>query len=158
MKLCAALIALAVSSVTAFAGEVANVSGVGKGKATSMVEAVGKGHLLMQSVTEYASYKSADPKSPFNGMTGKCWGAIEIKPPTASGKGNCAFATTSGDKHFNTWTATGLAKDGALVGTWAIVGGSGKFAGASGGGKFHSLTDRDAGTFVNTVSGAVVLK
>ena len=158
MKFCAAFIALAVSSITAFAGDVASVSGVGKGKATSMVEAVSKGHVLMQSVTEYKSFESVDAKSPFNGMTGKCWGAIEIKPPAASGKGNCAFTTASGDKHFNTWTATGLTKDGAVVGTWTMIGGTGKYVGASGGGKFRSLTDRDAGTFVNTVSGAVIFK
>lgn len=158
MRLKVMLALLAIGCTPAIAGDAASVSGVGKGKSTSMIEPVAKGHILMNSVSEYTSYVSTDPNSPFNGMKGKCWGAIEIKAPAASGQGNCAFTTASGDKNFNKWTVTGMAKDSALVGTWVVVGGTGKYQGASGGGSFHSVTDRDAGTFVNKVEGAIILK
>lgn len=149
---------LAVACVPAFATEIVNVGGLGKGTNKSSVVMVGEGHMLMNSITMYESFESADPKSPFNGMTGQCWGAIEIKVPSASGRGHCEFTDKSGDKNYNTWVATGLAKDGALLGNWTVIGGTGKYQNATGGGKFNSRTDRKAGTFENKVEGALILK
>ena len=149
---------LVAGAVSVQAAEVRNASGVGKGKTETIAEAVGEGHMFLNSVSTYESFVAADPDSPFNGMTGKCWGAIEVRAPGASGQGNCVFKDAAGDKNYNVWIATGLAKDGALVGTWTLLGGTGKFEGASGGGNFHSKTDRKAGTFENTVEGALVLK
>ena len=63
----------------------------------------------------------------------------------------------NGDKQISTWVATGVAKSGAITGTWTHVGGTGRYQGATGGGTFHSLTDRKTGTFVNTVKGAILL-
>ena len=148
----------AVACAPAFAGELFNVGGLGKGTSQSSVVMVSEGHMLMNSITTYQSFDSVDPKSPFNGMTGQCWGVIEIKVPSASGRGHCEFTDKSGDKNHNTWVATGLAKDGALQGSWTVIGGTGKYQNATGGGKFLSLTDRKAGTFENKVEGALFLK
>jgi hypothetical protein len=150
--------AFALVCAPAFAGELFNVSGVGKGTSQSSVAMVGEGHMLMNSINSYKNFESVDPKSPFSGMTGQCWGAIEIKIPSASGRGHCEFTDKSGDKSYNTWVATGLAKDGALTGTWTLIGGTGKYKNATGGGQFHSRTDREAGTFENEVEGALILK
>ncbi|NKB53533.1 MAG: hypothetical protein GKR97_15155 [Rhizobiaceae bacterium] len=156
-KLLLASAVLAVAMVSANASETFNIGGVGKGTNQTMMEIVGDGHMLLNTVSTYESFESADTSNPFENMNGKCWGAIEIKVPSASGHGNCVFTDTSGDKHYNMWTAKGLSKDGALVGTWALIGGTGKYENASGGGTFHSMTDRKAGTFVNTVSGALIV-
>lgn len=147
------------ASTPAFAGEAFNVSGVGKGKTTrTVVETIAEGHVLIGLNGQYETYEAANPSSPFKGMTGQCWGAVEVKPPSASGGGNCAFTTPSGDKHFNRYVVKGVTKDGALVGTWSVIGGTGKFEGAAGGGTFQSQTDEESGTFTNTVEGAIVTK
>ncbi len=151
--------AAVVAGITsASAAESFNIGGVGKGTNETMMEIVGDGHMLLNTVSTYESFESSDASNPFKNMSGKCWGAVEIKVPSASGHGNCVFTDTSGDKNYNMWTAKGLAKGGALVGTWALIGGTGKYKNASGGGTFHSVTDRKAGTFVNTVSGALIVK
>ena len=151
-------ILLAAGASGVHAGETFSSDGVGKGTNETTIEVIGEGHMLMHSVSTYESFESADAKSPYAGMTGKCWGAIEIKAPGASGGGNCVFTGTSGDKNFNSWTVKGLGKDGALIGIWSAIGGTGMFQNSSGGGKFHSLADRETGKFVNTIEGAITLK
>ncbi|MEQ8824688.1 MAG: hypothetical protein RIC14_09965 [Filomicrobium sp.] len=146
------------SSTTGFAGELSSFNGVAKGKSTRQAEPVAEGHVLLNLSTVYSSFETSDPKSPFKDQTGKCWGAIEVNPPNANGGGNCVFTTASGDKHFNKWTVTGLSKDGASVGNWVVIGGTGKYEGASGGGTFQALTDQKTGETSNTVEGAVILK
>ena len=150
--------AFAVGTVGAHAGETYNAGGVAKGTNQTTIEVVSEGHMLMHTVSTYESLETTDANSPYNGMTGKCWGAVEIKVPGASGAGNCAFVNAAGEKNFTAWTVKGLGKDGALVGTWAALGGTGKYQNASGGGTFSSLTDRSGGTFVNRIEGALTLK
>ena len=150
-------LAIAAGMMGAHAAEIFDAGGVGKGTNQTTIEIVSEGHMLMHTVSTYDSFESTDASSPYNGMTGKCWGSVEIKVPGASGSGNCAFVNASGDKNFNAWTVKGLGKDGALLGTWTVVGGTGKYKGATGGGSFSSLADRTTGKFVNTVEGALTL-
>lgn len=154
------LMAIAVIACTAGAeaAETYNAGGVAKGKNQTTIEIVSEGHMLMHTVSTYGSFQATDSGSPYDGMTGKCWGAVEIKVPGASGGGNCAFTNASGDKNFNSWSVKGLGKDGALLGTWTVLGGTGKYQNASGGGTFNSLADRNTGMFVNTIEGALTLK
>ena len=142
----------------AHAGGAVDVSGVAKGTTNSEITPIDKGHVLINIASTYKVFEVNDPSNPFKDMTGKCWGAFEIKAQSASGSGNCAFTDASGDKNYNYWTANGLAPDGAVLGTWTLIAGTGKYLGASGGGGFHSLTDREKGTAVNTVTGAITLK
>ena len=157
-RLLIAAACLAAATAGTQAGETFDAGGVGKGTNKSSVVMVREGHMLMNSISTYTGYEAADAKSPMNGMTGTCRGAIEFKIPSATGQGHCEFTDKSGDKQISTWVATGVAKGGALTGTWTVVGGTGRYQNASGGGTFHSLTDRKAGTFVNTVKGAILIK
>jgi hypothetical protein len=81
-----------------------------------------------------------------------------VRVPAASGAGNCVFTNDAGESSVTEYTIKGMASDGAMIGTWAVIGGTGKFAGATGGGAFHSLTDNATGSFVNTVNGALILQ
>ena len=156
-RLLIAATCLAAVSTGAHAGDSYDAGGVGKGTNKTSVVVVREGHMLMNSISTYTGYEASDPKNPMNGMTGTCRGAIELKVPSATGQGHCEFTAKNGDKQISTWVATGVAKSGAITGTWTHVGGTGRYQGATGGGTFHSLTDRKTGTFVNTVKGAILL-
>ena len=158
IRICLIAMAVAAGTVGVHAAETYDAGGVGKGTNQTTIEVVSEGHVLMHTVSAYESVVTTDASSPYNGMTGKCWGAVEIKVPGASGGGNCAFVNAAGEKNFTAWTVKGLGKDGALVGTWTAVGGTGKYQNASGGGTFSSLADRTGGTFVNKIEGALILK
>ncbi|MEP4294090.1 MAG: hypothetical protein ABJ358_19465, partial [Rhizobiaceae bacterium] len=145
------LVAMTAMATPAMAGETISSAGVGKGTNQTSIEVISEGHMLMHTVSTYESFESSVANNPYGGTTGKCWGAVEIRVPNASGGGNCLFVNAAGDKNFNAWTVTGLGKDGALQGRWTAIGGTGKYKNITGGGTFNSLADRKTGTFVNTV-------
>ena len=142
----------------AFAGGSHDASGVGTGKSSPTVHQVSEGHMLMALSTEYSKYEMADADNPMNGMSGNCAGVIEVRVPSVTGGGHCALTNGTGDTSYTTWTATGMGADGAINGTWILVGGTGVFAGGTGGGTFSSLTDQATGDSQNTIAGAVSLK
>ena len=149
---------IAALAVPAFSGGTYDSSGVGYGTSQNEVTPIADGHMVMSSATTWDTMDMANADHPFQGMSGKCFGAVEVKVPNAAGSGHCVFTDGDGDQNVNRWVATGLGADGALQGSWTVVGGTGKFAGASGGGMFSSLTDQATGKFENTITGALTLK
>ena len=147
--------ALTAMAAPALAGGTFDSAGVGKGMSQNEITPIAENHMVMQSLTVWETMEMSDAGHPFQGMSGSCFGAVEIKVPNATGAGNCVFSDGDGDKSINRWTATGLNAEGALVGSWSVVGGTGKFAGSSGGGTFVSLTDQSTGKFENTITGAL---
>lgn len=55
------------------------------------------------------------------------------------------------------WTNEGMAEKGAVIGSWAISGETGKWKEASGGGSFASLTNSATGENANSVTGSIML-
>ncbi|MCR9085869.1 MAG: hypothetical protein NXH97_03895 [Rhodobacteraceae bacterium] len=149
---------LAVAAASAHAGGTFDSTGTAKGTSQSDIFPIAENHMIMHSQTEYDSMDMSAANHPFNGMTGSCFGAIEIKVPAASGSGNCAFADGDGDLSASRWIVTGMTPEGALTGSWTVIGGTGKFAGSTGGGGFEMMNDRENGTFENMLAGAVTLR
>ena len=131
--------------------------GMGMGKADLQVMPLGENHMLMHTNTMYATYEMDTPGDPLQGMKGPCFGSMEVMSGKVAGGGHCAFTHTNGDMAAIKWTATGMSPEGAITGSWEVTGGTGKWMGATGGGTFSSLTDRETGTNENIVEGEVTL-
>lgn len=140
----------------ALAGEM-SVSGTGYGKAANTVHMVSEGHMLVEMSTAYDKFELEDAENPMNGMSGPCFGAMEVKGGAVSGGGRCLYTDADGDTVSMQWTPEKMGEDGAIMGVWSVSGGTGKWMEASGGGEFSSRTDQTSGENVNTVSGAVML-
>lgn len=157
MKL-AALAALATLLGTAAqAGPVFDGSGTGTGQSMNEVTVIGEGHVLVQSISAYEPLATNDANSPMAGMTGKCFGSFEIKGGSAAGAGHCVFSKEGVSMVVSDWAVTGMSAEGAMTGTWSVVGASGEAAGLTGGGRFSNLGNREAGTFENTITGALAM-
>jgi hypothetical protein len=160
MKIATGIIVLGLCIGAQAAGAQQVFGGAGKisGTSTPEVTALAEGHMVVHLVSAYENFEMSVPDHPYNGMTGKCFGSVEVRVPGANGGGNCVFSNDAGETSITAFAIKGMAADGAMVGSWSVIGGTGKFAGATGGGSFHSLTDNATGKFVNTVDGALVLK
>ncbi|UWQ21172.1 hypothetical protein [Jannaschia sp. W003] len=145
-----------IAAPLAWAGEM-TVSGTGHGQADNTMHAVAEGHMLVELRTIYDDFQLDDPANPMNGMTGPCFGAMEVKAGAVAGGGRCLYTDADGDMVSMQWTPSGLGADGAVTGDWSVTGGTGKWVEASGSGDFSSLTDPGTGRNVNTVSGTVTL-
>ena len=129
--------------------------GSGKGMGTSMNEMmpIAEGHIVMQTKGMYESFDVSDDH-PLKGATGPCFGSAEIKGSELSGGGICTYKTADGETAVINWHMTNLGEGGAVEGDWTVSGGTGKWATATGGGRFSSLTNQETQKFVNTVTGS----
>lgn len=137
------------------AGQVVDGSGTGKGQSMNEITVLGEGHILVQSSTTYMPMAANDPNNPFSNIPGKCFGSFEINRGSASGGGHCVFTKEGVSTIVTDWTVTGMSPNGAMTGTWSVIGASGAAAGLTGGGHYSNLTDRETGTFENTITGAL---
>ncbi|WP_425091938.1 hypothetical protein [Tropicimonas sp. S265A] len=142
---------------TAQAGQLFDGSGTGAGQSQNEIVILGDGHMVMHSVGVYEPLATNDPNSPMAGLPGKCFGSIEIRGGSATGAGHCVFANQEETAVITDWQVTGLAANGALSGQWTVVGAAGAATGLTGGGSFSNLTDRETGTFENTITGALTM-
>ena len=76
----------------------------------------------------------------------------------AEGSGVCTWTDADGDTWYGPWAVNGMTPDRAALGTWNVSGGTGKFATATGGGTFTTLTNPDTGDSKLDVLGSVTLK
>lgn len=150
-----ALLGLACAGM-AQAGQLFDGSGTGTGQSMNEVFALEEGHIVMHSTSTYDALATADANSPMAGMSGTCFGSIEIMGGSASGSGHCSFSK-DGSAVLSNWTITGMAPTGALTGTWNVVSANGAAAGLTGGGGFSNLTNRETGAFENTITGALMM-
>ncbi len=157
MKYLMASVALLASAGLVQAGGTFDSAGVIKGKTSATFHPISDGHMVMEFTNTQTSFEMADPANPLAGMTGRCTGAMEIRGPAVSGGGVCIAQSDGGDMAFVRWQGQNLSADGALNGSWVMIGGTGSMAGISGGGQYSSLTDRSTGDYVNTLTGAVAL-
>jgi hypothetical protein len=74
---------------------------------------------------------SEDAASPFHLAAGECAGALTTTPDgKTQGQGHCMRKDRSGDVYNEQWNLA----PGAEKGTWKLVGGSGRYANATGSG------------------------
>jgi|AntRauTorcE11898_2_1112593.scaffolds.fasta_scaffold03599_1 hypothetical protein len=145
-----------VIATPAFAEEL-GVSGTGYGMAETIIHPVAEGHMLMHMNTMYSDFEGDAPDNPMSGMSGPCFGAMEMKDGVISGGGRCLHTDADGDMVTMQYVPEGIGEGGAVMGVWAVSGGTGKWMTASGGGSFSSLTNRETGENVNTVTGSVMM-
>lgn len=132
--------------------------GVGMAKSTSVPYVIGEGHVVMQIASRYSDLKTDDASNPLNGATGPCFGSVEITAGQISGGGHCVYTDKEGDMAVLTWASEQLGEGGANMGSWSLIGGSGKYAGATGGGTFDASAANETGDQTNVVTGQIILK
>mgnify|MGYP006303926459 CR=1 FL=1 len=144
------------AGTAALPGEIAT-SGMGKGMSKNTPHALGEAHILVQMHTEYEDFTFEAEGHPMTGMSGPCFGAIEIKAGAVSGGGKCLYTDAEGEMVAMDWTAGAMDPSGVMTGTWAVSGGTGKWMAASGEGTFSSMTNQETGENANTVSGTLMM-
>jgi hypothetical protein len=105
------------------------------------------------------SYDRFDPASGDFSLpeaTGRCFGAMLIDAGQGSGSGNCHYVDADGDMWISEWIVEGVDADSKTTGTWNFIGGTGKYAEASGTGTFRAGPDA-SGDYKNEVTGEMTL-
>lgn len=152
------LIAMFLAGTTAtHAQQTHDASAVATGTQRTEPHVISEGHTILRVMSDYENFEAVDASNPNSTTSGVCFGAVEIIGASAGGGGNCVFQDADGDSIANVWKVSGFGAGGALLGTWTYTGGSGKFAGLTGGGSFSSVTDQATGKFTNTITGAARL-
>ncbi len=139
------------------AGGTYDSTGVILGQSTAKLHVLGEGHLVMELTGTQDSFEMAAEGHPFSGLSGSCTGGLEIRGPAANGAGVCAYSNAAGDTAFVKWSGQGMTAEGAVHGSWTMIGGTGGMAGIAGGGHYTSKTDRSNGKTRATLTGAVTL-
>ena len=115
-----------------------------------------EGLVVIHAATDYTGFEMANPGNPMASAAGPCFGSVVINGGRVTGGGHCAYTDADGDGWVAEWTADGVSEDGRTQGDWQIVAGTGKWQGATGGGRFDAGTDA-AGTYTNNVTGSVTM-
>lgn len=147
--------ALASVAAPGLAGSI-DVSGTGHGTASSMPMQVSDDLVVVHANSEYTGFDGKNPDNPMATFKGPCFGSVLIKAGEVTGGGNCQYTDGEGEMAVVGWTADGMSADGRTQGTWELVGGSGKWAKAAGGGRFDAGTD-EQGVYTNNVTGELTM-
>ncbi|MCV6592617.1 MAG: hypothetical protein OIF48_06680 [Silicimonas sp.] len=132
-----------------------DVSGATVGKAENQYIPLGDSHMYIDLNSKFTM---PDNGTPVAGMTGNCMGAMQVTMGAgAQGNGMCIWTDGDGDSWFGPWNVVGMTPERATAGTWYVSGGTGKFAGASGGGTFTSLTNPENGDSKLDVLGSLTM-
>jgi hypothetical protein len=167
VRLTCAAVALAAIAAPALAERTIDAAATTLGDNTSEVHRVSDEHVVVWSLTELEPLAAEDAESPLNGLGGPCFGQVEVKGEEASGGGYCTWTDGDGDTLVVRWTATEVGEEGESAsaslnasftkGEWTAVSGTGKWAGATGGGTFDDREDIETGRRIHTLSGQVTL-
>ena len=152
-----AIVAAALVAVPAAAQQTFDAAGIGRGENASTVRPITDDRTVVIALTEYEPIEGLAAENPLAGLTGPCFGMFEIAGGAVEGGGYCTFDDPEGSRAIIRWTAEEAASPAEMGGSWTLLGGSGKWAGASGGGSFALTTDTDTGRFTNEVSGEVTM-
>lgn len=157
----AAFLAPAATAALIFTGAASaetgfDASGIGGGPDRTEGFPISGDHRVVMARTDYEPFVADDPESPMNGLAGPCFGEIDVRGEAASGDGYCLFDDPEGARAVIGWTAEGATETG-FTGTWTLLGGSGRWAGGTGGGTFATTRDAEAQTLQNRVEGEITL-
>ena len=101
---------------------------------------ISEGHSVVSWTAFGTGYVLEDPSSPFNGMSGPCTEAIEIKDDmVVDHTGKCVRTDKDGDKILVSVGSFETLSNG----TWTIEGLTGKFLGIKGAGTWRVLAEND---------------
>ncbi len=150
MKRTTLLAATALIAMSVSAG--AETSSIGRGTVESEYVPIEENLLLINARVVYTDITSEDMSNPLLHATGVCTGAILLNAGTISGGGYCHYTDAASEQVVISWAADSLNAEGRTLGAWNVVGGTGPWASASGGGRFDAGTDAE-GAYTNNIIG-----
>ena len=129
----------------------------GTGTGTSMNEAIPihDGLVVVKVSSNYDGFETSAADNALATAKGPCFGTMIIDKGAVSGGGACNYTDDDDDAIVMRWTPTGFNDEGRTLGTWELIGGTGKWMGASGNGEFNAGGDGDA--YTNMVTGEVTM-
>ena len=131
-------------------------NGTGMGSVGSEQMPVRDDLILVHTQSSYDSFEMGQEDHPMSSLSGPCFGAAMVEAGAMSGQGYCHLTDADGDISAISWTGTGMDETGRTVGTWTVMGGTGKWDGATGGGEFDAGPTEDGG-YTNEITGEVTL-
>jgi hypothetical protein len=134
----------------------AQTASTGIGSVESEYIPISENLLLVNARVVYTDIISDDMSNPLLNATGVCSGAILINAGAVSGGGYCHYTDTASEQVVISWTADALTAEGRTLGDWSVVGGTGPWKDATGGGRFDAGTDAD-GNYTNNVTGEFMM-
>ncbi len=142
---------------TSVAGDTFDSSGTVANKDSTQMIPIDENQIVIKSNNQ-GTISTKDPASPTNGATGSCSGTMLLSMGKLSGGGYCTYKDGDGDTSIVSFTATGLNDKGGNSGRWMMVGGTGKYLGATGGGEYSAIPNEDRTESQNTITGEIRLK
>lgn len=154
MRMIALAAALAAGAASA---QTLDATGSSMGDNESRVFPIGPEHVAVLVMAEYDRIEALDSSSPMNGLSGPCFGLIDSDAGVVSGGGYCALVDETGAKASLRWTARTLGEN-SKGGDWELIGGTGKWDGATGSGQFQFVSDAATQRFSTSMTGEVSLR
>jgi hypothetical protein len=152
----AATIALVAGSVNAETRYDAKAQFSGKNQ--SVHHELMDGYMGIMGVNTVEQWTTEDPDNPQNGATGTCFGLFNITPDGDDANGYCSMTDRDGDKWASSWTLTGTNEDGSINYDWEMLGGSGKWKDATGGGTLRQVFSENKMDYTDENLGEFILK
>jgi hypothetical protein len=141
------LVSLAISGLpgtgTAQAETKSDLAAVSVGSNQSIHHQLSDSHIYVTGINIHEKITTSDPDNPLNGAAGTCSGVLEFIDGKMDASGYCRFKDTSGDIHIGQWTGREMTEDGVFKGDFTVLGGTGKWDGATGGGTFSETFNED---------------
>ena len=133
-----------------------DVSGVIESKNDHIVQAISDDYIILLASME-ETLVPKDPSSPWQGATGPCGGAVEIKEGKIAGNGFCSFTDTENDKFVIFWTAQSMNEQRGPIGLWELTSGTGKYASALASGEYDDVPSEDPERSTITIIGQLTI-
>ena len=133
-----------------------DVSGLIESKNNHNVQAISDDYVILLASMEETLIPK-DSKSPWQGATGPCGGAVEIKQGKIKGDGFCSFTDNENDKFVISWTAQSMNEQGGPIGVWELTAGTGKYANASASGEYNDVPSEDSTRSSITIIGQLTI-
>lgn len=150
-------LALTACATTAIAGKTFDSGGeINSNDSTQMIPI--SDNLLVIKSDNQGTITTADPENPLNGATGGCSGTMLLSMGKLTGGGYCTYTDADGNTAITSFTGSSLNDKGGNSGAWTMVGGTGKYIGATGGGDYSSTPNEDRTESVTKITGEIVLK
>ena len=142
---------------TSVAGDTFDSSGTVANKDSTKMIPIDENQIVIKSDNQ-GTISTKNSANPINGATGSCSGTMLLSMGKLSGGGYCTYKDADGDTSIVSFTASGLNDKGGNSGRWMMVGGTGKYLGATGGGDYSAIPNEDRTESVNAISGEIRLK
>ena len=132
-----------------------DAKGTGSGTNMNEVMPIHDGLVVVKVNSIYKGFDTYVADNALATAKGPCYGTMIIDKGSVSGGGACNYTDADGDAVVISWTPSGFGDEGRTIGTWQLIGGTGKWMGASGGGDFNAGGDGDG--YTNMVTGEITL-